>query len=812
MMKRLRVLFLILMVIILSTIITFLSSRLSPVLLPHYDNNNLLLFVTIVSSIIAFLAASKDTIELFEKITSWISPKKASETQSPTSQQLTQYQRARQILLQRVRAIWIKGLLENSIHGVAYLELGLNYSPDSVERPWPICLAQPQQGNEIIPTNKAIADIFNESGGYLLILGAPGAGKTTTLLNLARKLLDDAERDENLPLPLILNLTSWSSKHQKLTDWLVEELNTLYQLNKRFGLNWLDTEPFCLLLDGLDEVQESLRHACIQAINQFRQSYGLTKLVICSRKDDYEQLTQQLQLHTAVVIQPLTLAQVEAYLSAGGEKMMAARMAIATDALLRELSQTPLTLSIITLAYQGKDINELTVGTLQQRRQQLFANYVDRMFERRPPRDAFVPQQAKRWLSWLAQQLQNHSQSVFFLEEISPDWVFGRYQYRKWAALIAGLIAAVIIGLPGGWLLGYVMQSTALGVVFASCSTINLLLLHALTGFHRESKADKTISVISIAKTTLIILLVTSLPGAVLMTIAANTLELSLEVSFFKKVFTFFRLFAWSQGLPIAIVNILEATKKRNWLNVFGHRLQWSASFGLPGFLANVFTNLEYALSMAIILGMVGFANYSLRRFSYNLFQANLNLVETIEWSMRKMFGGFIAGLGISILFFWVFNRNMIIMLFGLYLGIMGGVYVSAKPRNLEIRMTPNIGIHLTGKNALRIGIFVSLPVIFFFGGTFVLTGGWRQGLFAGLVSGLTVFTIAFLKKGGLAVVKHYFLRFVLSQKNLFPFNYTQFLESMADHIILRRVGGGYIFIHRMLLEYFANLYASDDR
>ena len=32
------------------------------------------------------------------------------------------------------------------------------------------------------------------------------------------------------------------------------------------------------------------------------------------------------------------------------------------------------------------------------------------------------------------------------------------------------------------------------------------------------------------------------------------------------------------------------------------------------------------------------------------------------------------------------------------------------------------------------------------------------------------------------------------------------FLDAMADRLILRRVGGGWIFIHRTLLEYFAEL------
>lgn len=38
------------------------------------------------------------------------------------------------------------------------------------------------------------------------------------------------------------------------------------------------------------------------------------------------------------------------------------------------------------------------------------------------------------------------------------------------------------------------------------------------------------------------------------------------------------------------------------------------------------------------------------------------------------------------------------------------------------------------------------------------------------------------------------------------PLHYARFLEYAADHIFLRKVGGGYIFVHRLLLEYFASL------
>jgi hypothetical protein len=35
---------------------------------------------------------------------------------------------------------------------------------------------------------------------------------------------------------------------------------------------------------------------------------------------------------------------------------------------------------------------------------------------------------------------------------------------------------------------------------------------------------------------------------------------------------------------------------------------------------------------------------------------------------------------------------------------------------------------------------------------------------------------------------------------------YDALLDYAADRIFLRKVGGGYIFIHRMLMEYFAAL------
>ena len=40
------------------------------------------------------------------------------------------------------------------------------------------------------------------------------------------------------------------------------------------------------------------------------------------------------------------------------------------------------------------------------------------------------------------------------------------------------------------------------------------------------------------------------------------------------------------------------------------------------------------------------------------------------------------------------------------------------------------------------------------------------------------------------------------------PLRLVPFLDYCAERIFLRKVGGGYIFIHRLLMEHFASLYA----
>jgi hypothetical protein len=80
---------------------------------------------------------------------------------------------------------------------------------------------------------------------------------------------------------------------------------------------------------------------------------------------------------------------------------------------------------------------------------------------------------------------------------------------------------------------------------------------------------------------------------------------------------------------------------------------------------------------------------------------------------------------------------------------------------------------------------------------------GLGMGLFFGIGGGLS----SGLRYGGRACLQHFALRLILWHKNCVPLNYISFLNYATARIFLRKLGGGYIFVHRMLLEYFALLH-----
>ena len=352
----------------------------------------------------------------------------------PDNQLTPQEYRNRQALLTKVKNFWVKGVLEKSLHNQVLIELGLEERPDAIINSWDAILETGENSPQPLPQGTKIIDVFDDigAGRTLLILGEPGSGKTTTLLELTRDLIARAEQDTKQLIPVVFNLSSWAKKRQKIEDWLIEELGNKYDVLKKIRESLVKEQQLLPLLDGLDEVKAEYRDDCILAINQFKQDYG-SELVVCSRIKDYQDLSNRLNFQSAVYIKLLSSEQISNYLNNLEEKKKKAksvahltglRELIAKDEVWQELAQSPLMLNIMVLAYQGVDLEDLPkTGLLEERRQKLFNAYIEKVFKRRKANQLYTQRQVIHWLVWLAQKMMQEYQTIFLIEKIQPNWL-----------------------------------------------------------------------------------------------------------------------------------------------------------------------------------------------------------------------------------------------------------------------------------------------------------------------------------------------------------------------------------------------------
>jgi transcriptional regulator with XRE-family HTH domain/energy-coupling factor transporter ATP-binding protein EcfA2 len=158
----------------------------------------------------------------------------------------------------------------------------------------------------------------------------------------------------------------------------------------------------------------------------------------------------------------------------------------------------------------------------------------------------------------------------------------------------------------------------------------------------------------------------------------------------------------------------------------------------------------------------------------------------------------------------------------GYWLGL--GLFQSIAQEQIEDqdRQNLNQGVRRSAQNSIIIGL-LSTGIIggLGFAGywlSYLLNAGMSEGLSAGLSKGLGyalsavwLFAIGgglfgWALSGGWAVMRHFALRWLLHRKHIFPWHAQIFLNNATARILLQRVGGGYSFIHRLLLEYFASL------
>jgi predicted NACHT family NTPase len=92
-----------------------------------------------------------------------------------------------------INAVWteVDDRLRQSLHNAILIRLDMAEQRSQVSRPWDSELRTADQNAKPLPPDTLIAEVFDrrDVGGKLLVLGNPGAGKTTTMLDLAAALV-----------------------------------------------------------------------------------------------------------------------------------------------------------------------------------------------------------------------------------------------------------------------------------------------------------------------------------------------------------------------------------------------------------------------------------------------------------------------------------------------------------------------------------------------------------------------------------------------------------------------------------------------
>jgi len=172
-----------------------------------------------------------------------------------------------------------------------------------------------------------IVDYFtNEADRRLVILGAPGAGKTVLAVTLTVGLLEQrenatADQRHNLPVPCLFYLPSWSPDGARLEDWLEAQLASRFRVGRKAAERLVRDGKVLPVLDGLDEMdsQEASSARSQTAVARINEHIAKTPrcqiVVICrSGVKHYERLARRVADAREVTVQSLTPAQMTSYI------------------------------------------------------------------------------------------------------------------------------------------------------------------------------------------------------------------------------------------------------------------------------------------------------------------------------------------------------------------------------------------------------------------------------------------------------------------------------------------------------------------
>lgn len=693
-------------------------------------------------------------------------------------------------LLKKVESDWVNRARMTAGDGDAAgpspfgseIEIGKVSRPDVIDDPREAMIDYGGTTSEVIGADTTMFEIFERTSGRLLILGQPGSGKTTTMLELAAELVEQANRDPTQAVPVVLSLSTWNDPAQSFADWLQEQIVKQYFATRTSVSAWLRDYELILLLDGLDEVESELRPSLVTAIHEFLQVVGAKGIVVCSRFEEYARLPEKLVFGGAVHLQPLSAEQILDFVAAGGPKLAVLHQLLEQHEPLRNLAQSPLMLHVMTEVFQHQDVNikPESLATLASSQTMLFQRFVDRMFRKRRRSADFSRAETESFLIWLAKQTKKFNISSFLIEELQPSWLNQSRQRVGYGASLSVLLA-LLIGATVGcfwWCTGWLSKDFTRTAVDAGLWFVPTPLF--VVWFYATFLIDDR------------------LPN-----FAARGDHNRTKFGVQAMVKFLVYLVVWAGFVSIA------------WL-IF------PATIGL----------------MVTHLGMTGALGSMLLAFSGWRHRTMLDIeaVERLGWSSRGLTTGALVGGGGGFLLWIIFrlawqeqpavwwfwqdvsepSQGYSYFLFCMLTmgAALGAAFKGITPALVKQKTVPNQGMLMSQANALRIGGTLGLSLFGLSFGLSILQN------FSGVTSaeprtvwdclifsigvGVSTAVCGGLLLGGWDYLKHQVLKFLLQRSSPLPRDLVGLLEHTCHLNLMKRAGGSYSFFHRLLQDHFA--------
>lgn len=207
-----------------------------------------------------------------------------------------------------------------------------------------------------------------------------------------------------------------------------------------------------------------------------------------------------------------------------------------------------------------------------------------------------------------------------------------------------------------------------------------------------------------------------------------------------------------------------------------------------------------YGMLYGVVYGIIGLLIYDP---IHDI--GDITPIDALAWSWQKALRysvlGILIGLALTL-------GTMTPLVPGLMIGLMLSLIFGFEgSQQVGQRTRPNQRIWQSGMNAMKLLLTIGIVTGILFGVVEGPVSGMVNGLLLGLASGLMGGRAA-----GITCIKHGVLRLILWANQDIPWNYARFLDYAGDRMLMQKVGGGYVFTHRALLEHFAQMQPSPPR